>query len=276
MRKFQNSGKLKFATKLISNYFYYMHDKFLTFYFQLIILFKNIDIKKYSLTIVTAADSSHFKSVLQLINSILNFEPQSKIIFYDLGLQESEKKELQELKIIYKTFNFDSYPNFYRLDQKDAGAYAWKPAIIYEEMLNEYSLLIWMDAGNKVTKNLKNIKYVLVLKGFFSPLSSGNIEQWTHEYTLEKLSVSRKILKKRNLNAALIGLDTQNRKINNFIEEWFTNSKIKELILPEGAGKHNHRWDQSLLTIEYYKQINNYFFPRTNKQFGILIHQDID
>ena len=145
MIKFQNSGKIKLITKLFSNFFYYIQDKFLTYYFQLKILFKKIDVTNYNLTIVTAADSSHFKSALQLINSILNYEPQSKIIFYDLGLQEDEKKVLLDFKIKYKTFNFDSYPNFYRLEQKDAGAYAWKPAIIYEEMLNESSLLFgWM------------------------------------------------------------------------------------------------------------------------------------
>ena len=101
------------------------------------------------------------------------------------------KKVLLDLKIKYKTFNFDSYPNFYRLEQKDAGAYAWKPAIIYEEMLNESSLLIWMDAGNKVIKNLKSLKYAIILNGFFSPLGSGNVQRWTHESTLEKLLVSK-------------------------------------------------------------------------------------
>ena len=68
MIKFQNSGKIKFVTKLFSNFFYYIQDKFLTYYFQLKILFKKIDVTNYSLTIVTAADSSHFKSALQLIN----------------------------------------------------------------------------------------------------------------------------------------------------------------------------------------------------------------
>ena len=276
MIKFQNSGKIKFVIKLVSNYFYYIQDKFLTYYFQLTILFKKIDETNYSLTIVTAADSSHFKSALQLINSILNYEPQSKIIFYDLGLKENEKKVLLDSKIKYKTFNFDSHPNFYRLEQKDAGAYAWKPAIIYEEMLIESGLLIWMDAGNKVIKNLKSLKYAIILNGFFSPLSSGNVQRWTHESTLEKLLVSKNIIKKRNLNAALIGINTHNNKIKNLIEIWYTNSKNKDLILPEGAGKHNHRWDQSLLTLEYYKQVNKYFFPRTNKLFGVLIHQDID
>ena len=43
MIKFQNSGKIKFVIKLVSNYFYYIQDKFLTYYFKLTILFKKID-----------------------------------------------------------------------------------------------------------------------------------------------------------------------------------------------------------------------------------------
>jgi hypothetical protein len=276
MKRLKNSIKLKALLNLISNFFYTLQDALLIIYFQVLIIIRNIDVSAYNMTIVTAADSSHYKSALQLINSALDNEPRCKIIFYDLGLNKDEIRNIKNLKIIYKIFDFEKHPSFYRLDQKDAGAYAWKPAIISKEIVSDPTLLIWMDAGNKVIKKLSFLKKTLIINSFYSPLSSGNVSKWTHPYTLETLLVSKKITNKRNLNAALIGINTHSDLAKKMIRNWFENSKIKDLILPEGAGKNNHRWDQSLLKIKYYKDFKKIFFPKTYKVFGVLIHQDID
>jgi hypothetical protein len=123
---------------------------------------------------------------------------------------------------------------------------------------------------------LEKLKILIKHIGFYSPLSNGYVKQWTHISTLEALEIDKNIFKKRMLNAAIIGLDTENGKYVSFIEKWSNLSLQKALILPKGAGKNNHRWDQSLLTITYYQKFQKFFFPRTHKYFGILTHQDID
>ena len=62
------------------------------------------------------------------------------------------------------------------------------------------------------------------------------------------------------LNAAIIGIDPQNKKTQSLVSKWANLSLNKDLILPQGAGKGNHRWDQSLLTILFYKNYKKVLF----------------
>ena len=143
--------------------------------------------------------------------------------------------------------------------------------------MNNYSgNLIWMDAGNVIIKPIYKLLFLLTNIGFYSPLSNGYVRQWTHQSTLDSMNVEKFIYRKRMLNAAIIGINTENKKYKNFITNWKNLAIQKNLILPDGAGKPNHRWDQSLLTVSYYKEIGKIIFLRTHKYFGILTHQDVD
>ena len=133
-----------------------------------------------------------------------------------------------------------------------------------------------MDAGDFVTKPLIMLKKIISNYGFYSPLSNGYLKQWTFKKTLDALDVKNSLYRKRMLNAAIVGINTKNLKYMNLFEEWKNLSYNKNIILPEGAGKNNHRWDQSILTILFYQKIKKLFFPRTHKLFGVLTHQDID
>ena len=137
------------------------------------------------------------------------------------------------------------YPKHVSLKERDAGAYAWKPIIIFEELQKDNLPTIWMDAGNLVFKNLKYLKKYIYKKKFYSPYSSGHIQKWTHPDTITSLNLPDKFLKKRNLNAA-INWTIQDKKIYSLLENWYTLALKKEIIIPDGSNKSNHRWDQSL------------------------------
>ncbi|WP_397447158.1 hypothetical protein [Polaribacter sp. R77954] len=47
---------------------------------------------KQQLIIVTGSDSSHFKSLQQLLYSLTVYEKNTKVLIYDLGLLQSEVK----------------------------------------------------------------------------------------------------------------------------------------------------------------------------------------
>ena len=101
---------------------------------------------------------------------------------YDLGLTNEELIELKQSfgNINIKKFNYDDYPEHVNLSSQDNGSYAWKPIIIKETMNSVKGALIWMDAGNIITKNLWIIKNYINIFGFYSPLSSENIKKWSH------------------------------------------------------------------------------------------------
>ena len=140
--------------------------------------------------IITASDSSHFKSLCQLLDSITIFCRLDQIVLYDLGLTNTEVLDISKRYPSVKTikFNFDEYPKHVNLKERDAGAYAWKPIIIYNEYERDSLPIIWMDAGNIVSKNIQYLKRYIIKKKFYSPYSSGNIQKWTHPDTLSSLN----------------------------------------------------------------------------------------
>ena len=243
---------------------------------QLLFFFKWINNNEH-LTIVTAADTSHFESLKQLIDSIKNYEKHSNLIVFDLGLKVEEVEELNSRynNIELQKFEFSNYPEHVNLSSQDNGAYAWKPIII-EEILNiSKGLVLWCDAGNLLTRNLNSLKRHIRINGFYSPLSSENIEKWSHPKTLNSLNFPKNKFFKRNLNAAVVGIRYKSR-YKELVDLWKTSALQKDLILPEGANSSNHRWDQTLLTLLYYRDYQKLYSLKTYFVFGIKVHQDID
>ena len=279
IKKIVYSSKVKKFTKFLSTIIFLVND----FIMIVVAIFSNFykyrRIYKKNLRFITGADSSHFKSLMQLCNSISTILPESNIVVYDLGLNSNEIHKLNANKTISKIikFNYSEYPSFVNIKSKNFGSYAWKPLIIENELSNEKKdLILWMDAGNLVTNKLTLLKIYLTFKGFYSPHSSDNIYKRTHPTTLSLLSVPKKLFKKRNLNDAVIGVDPSNKLAKDLISNWIEASKNKEIIGPTGSSKNNHRFDQALLTIKFYQSNFASFFCRSYKFFGIRIHQDID
>ena len=242
-----------------------------------LLLFLNWINNNEQLTIVTASDTSHFQSLKQLIDSIKKYEKDTRLIVFDLGLKIEELEELNStyINIEVHKFEYNNYPEHVNLSSQDNGAYAWKPIII-EEILNlSKGLVLWCDAGNLLTRNLSSLKRHLIINGFYSPLSSEKIEKWSHPKTLNYLNFPKKKYLKRNLNAAVVGIRYKSR-YKELVDLWKTSALQKDLILPEGANSSNHRWDQTLLTLIYYRDYQKLYSLKTYFVFGIKVHQDID
>ena len=122
-------------------------------------LITNREIYSGKLTIVTGSDFTHYKSLVNLLSSITKYESNSKIVVYNLGLEEHQikniKKEFTSIELI--NFEFDKYPPFIsrrsNFDKK-LGSYAWKPIIIRETLSNYGGSVLWLDAGDLLTKKL--------------------------------------------------------------------------------------------------------------------------
>ena len=273
--------KLKKSKILIRNFFDSFFDIFKLSYFSIKNLITYFSIYSTKLTIVTGADYTHFKSLLNLIESIKKYEKDSELVVYDLGLNKEQRNRLQDpgVGIRLEKFDFNNYPNFYsERSETDGklGSYAWKSAIVKEVLEEAPGSVLWLDAGDKITKKLTLIKIVLSSLGIYIPYSPGIISQWTHKKTLEKMKIDKKIFKKRNLASGMVGFNSNNDIALKIVTEWYEKSKDKELIAPEGSSRSNHRQDQSLLTLISYKENIVFKLPATHKLFGIIVHQDPD
>ncbi|WP_298883524.1 DUF1647 domain-containing protein [uncultured Polaribacter sp.] len=234
---------------------------------------------KQDLVIVTGSDSSHFKSLLQLLESLKIHEKDTKVIIYDLGITIEEDNILQNIFSNYEVrkFDYDNYPSYFNV-KINAGEYAWKPIII-NDILNEFKTSVcWLDGGNKVMKPLKSLRKFIELYGFYSPFSKGLISDWTHQKSLEYLNVSNNnlILKQRNLNGACVSANYNNLEVRNVIKKWSECAKNKNCIAPDGSSRENHRQDQAILSTLVYKHIFKIGKKMTYRKFGFKTHQDID
>lgn len=219
-----------------------------------------------NITIVTAASSNHSRSLLQFLRSVPN---GIRTVVYDIGLREDEVKQLPGW-VLYRTFDFSVYPRFVHLTSPDAGAYAWKPVIVYDTCKEFGGIVVWCDAGN-ILKYLDRLVLASKECGVYSATSLGTYRQWTHPTTLRNLPGSEKFFDRDMRNAACIGIDWSNANAQYLIHDWKTLALRQEISLPDGANRMNHRHDQSILTYLIYA----YQMPLINAKVGHTIHNDV-
>ena len=204
--------------------------------------------------LVTGADSSHFKSVLQFLGSAVTEEPSTLLFFWDLGLSIEQSRHIKAVfpQANYRKFPFRDYPPFFDI-RTEAGQYAWKPVVISltaDELGPDANgpLLLWCDSGNIVLRRLDWVRRYISAEGVFSPFSLGTLEQWTHPLTSGQFGFSKTALRRRNANGALVGFDLADARGRELLTRWAFLAQVKDRIAPEGSNRSNHRQDQALLS----------------------------
>ena len=103
---------------------------------------------------VTAASSNHYGEFKGNIGHFSKQFPGTKVIFYDIGLDNPQASEIKALPFVtYRRFNFDAYPPHVR----NLHNYAWKPLII-QQVLAELDGVMWFDTS---VKFLGNTSFIL-------------------------------------------------------------------------------------------------------------------
>ena len=229
---------------------------------------------------VTAAEKNYFKQLDSLLESYYK-NLNNKLIVYDIGLENGQVNYLKDKyeKLNIRIFRFNHYPKFIGeyFDDK-LGNYAWKPIIVNELIQECKSKVVWLDAGNLITKKIVFLKIALSATGIIVPTSSNTIRDWTHPKTIEYIGINNKHLDSNNYASGLIGFDYKSKKANKIAELWSNFSQIQECISPLDSSRENHRQDQAVLTLLLYKyfftnKFKKFIYPQTNFIFGILFHK---
>lgn len=229
-----------------------------------------------SLKLVTAASPGHFRSLLQFLKSVRRYEPAVTCLIYGMKL-EGRMRDLLAGKYRnreYYDFDFSKYPPFFDVDLNN-GAYAWKPAIIWDAMTRTEGPVCWMDSGNVLISNLDGIRRELARSGFYSPYSPGSMEEWTHPGMLASLNIGPEWDGgKRNLNGACIAFDPTKAKPLELAREWKDQAHVRQCIAPDGSDRSNHRYDQALLSVLAYRK--GMVEGIEHGYLGFKPHQDVE
>lgn len=261
---------------LTKNSYYVFFDICLIIFGCIILFVKREMFFDKSIVYVTASDENYFKRSMNLLRSINKFDSKQKVVFYDLGLNETQQKTLLEFaNVTVKKFNFDEYPKFIserRDNHEKLGEYGWKGIIFKTELINSESSVLWLDAACVLTKNPLLIKLLISAYGFFATYSSNNISDWTHKDTLNYFNFPKNLYSKRNFMSGIVGSNKSNSSLN-LVSQWSKYSQIEECIAPKDSNRFNHRQDQAVLTLLIYINKIQNTCSKYYKIYGIKIGQ---
>lgn len=242
--------------------------------------------------IVTAANDSYIKTMIDFIEKFFINCGSNNLIVYDIGLSKTNIILIEQLKNKYnfefKTLNYDLYPEHVNVNKYKGlyCSYAFKPVIIYNEANNPSNTnknIIWMDSANRFDKTIiNNICNSVKKNGFYSPISNdrGTIEsiELNHPVTVKLLGLTELEHKTKlfSISANLVGLNYASECGKKILNEWYNYSLNKEIIMPDGSSRNNHRQDQTILSIlmYLYEKNNNVFFDKNN--FGVKFWVKLD
>lgn len=227
------------------------------------------------LVIVTGADSSHYRSLIQFLSSLEEYEPNIKVVVFDLGLTASERQSVAKTfpTADLRMFDYSKYPSYFDI-KSNAGEYAWKPVIVHD-VLHEFRCCIcWMDAGNLVTEPLIWVRKIVEKSGFYSPISPRRVSDWTHPKTLKLLGASEELLDQRNLSGGCVAVSFKCSTARHLISRWRDCALKKDCIAPSGSNRQNHRQDQAVLSVLAHQSGITRKLP--TEKYGFLLQQDVD
>ena len=79
----------------------------------------------------------------------------------------------------------------------------------------------------------------------------------------------------RPRNAAIIGINYNVDWVRRLVKEWRDLALVKECICPDGSDRSNHRQDQAVLTILFYKYLEMYKFRNICCYVDLSIHNEL-
>lgn len=201
--------------------------------------------------LVTAADTSHARSLLQLIRTFRAYHQEDRVSVWDLGMTAEDRRQLDEqgLHDCVTVFPYAEYPEYYDV-RNHAGQYAWKPAIVAREYADADDVLVWADAGCRIDGPLDRLVQYARANGVYASLTCGSVEKWTDNRCIEWIGESPEMCKCYQMRAATLLAFSQAPEVQDLVRRWAECAAVRDCIAPEGATKQtHHRQDQSVLNV---------------------------
>jgi len=238
----------------------------------------------FIVTLVTGCNSAYFKFLVRVLTNIFSIIVRKtylgvkfNVVVYDLGLKDEEVSQITAMfpGLTIETFDFDKYPEHVSLEKYNGHncSYAWKPIIIHEVCEEYKGLVHWFDTRN-LYSTFTNLIQAIGKYCIYTPVSCCSIEQLTHSTTLRYMNGYP--YRKFPLRAAgVFGVNYDVEWCRDFVREWKDLALVKKCIVPQGSNRSNHRQDQSVLSILYYKYWHKYRFKRINGNINLGVQQEL-
>jgi hypothetical protein len=199
----------------------------------------------YNNILVTATNSPYYESLLTLISGVHKFSVDivDKIFVYNLGLDESEIKNLNRLKNVevleFPENSSELHPKF-----MEPKSYVYKIYCMYQSSKLGKNVL-WLDSGASPLKSIDVIYQKIEEDEIFLVGDIHINRNYTHQDCRNCISATENELDGKQLWAGLVGYKS-NGKYQHIFDESYKLSLIPGCL---DGNQENHRHDQSILSI---------------------------
>lgn len=231
------------------------------------------------LTIVSGANQTFFPCLKQLLDNLNKYSRGIRIVIYDLGLKTEQKIILKKTNsnFNWEELDYSQYPDHVKVSDYHQCSYAFKAVVIFEACQKYGDFLAWFDSSVLFQQDFSELLATLRNNSLYSPRSRRTIGQMTHPgtllyFNLKSKDYSKKILRLNERHSGLIGINYNLKWCQDLIREWKDLSLIKDCITPDGSNRDNHRQDQSIWSLLFYKYQRRHKFKIINHFINFTVH----
>jgi hypothetical protein len=210
----------------------------------------------------TISDDKHYPLLVNMIGSIYryNYYDVESILVYDLGLSETHKRELSNMKKVVlceiEQTNPDIISDIRTSETRYVkGLFSWKPVVL-KDALDKYPYVLYLDAGTTIMKPLNGVFKHIKQNGYLFFDCGHSIKWMTTKYLIDKLELESDA-NKFILHDATLGIDAGFQGVSrdiydSYILPMYEYSKdilnfTDDGTCPDGWGTGRH--DQTLFSI---------------------------
>lgn len=217
---------------------------------------------------VSGADSRYWRCLFQLLKAARTkgWTDGANWVVYDLGMQTHQRATLQRHFpwVEFRVYDLTDLPAFYA---PSAGAYAWKPNVIWDAVKQASGPVIWMDSANLPRGRPNEMLDHVRQHGLYLLRGQAPLQDRCDPTVLTRLKVPKWIWGTRECVTTVVGMDAANPTIQDLIARWAELANDRDIIRPPNCiGRHMN--DQAVM--------NALALPLVCKGVLTLPEQDVD
>lgn len=211
-------------------------------------------------TIVTAADTSHFQPLQNLLWTISHFLPDAKVIVYDLGLTAAESGSMHSGSAPYvlkdwqlRKFDYSQYPSYFNL-KTNSGFMGFRP-VVMDDVAHEIGSgsLLWLDAGTQLRGFPSQL--LSTPNVYSSCVTTTTIKEKLLSGSYTALGVTPDLLTQKINDPGVCSFNLDNPQALALLDKWKQVTLNPNCTAPTGANLRNHNPDAVWAVI--YRQAAN-------------------
>lgn len=211
------------------------------------------------LTIITAADAKFFTPLQNLLWTVAQSEPASKLVVWDIGMTAAQLATLKTTypKIDVRTFDFTKYPAYFS-PKTNSGRDAFRPASLSLAATEFGGFILWLDATSIIQGTLLKMREILKKNGLYAKAQIGACGKFLFPSSATALNATAEDLSQPLRNPGVFGMDSGNPAVKDLLARWTAANLNPAVTNPNGYNRKgtNFSNESAIFTVLFHQSKN--------------------